>query len=758
MNHLFAELKRRNVIRVGLSYAVVSWVIIQAADTLEDVLFLPEWFTTAIVAVLVLGFPVALIISWAYELTPEGLLPTAEVDASNSVTHETAKRLDLVTIGVVCVAIALMFLRPYITPSQSDIAKNEEADIAAMPNSRVGELIAESTIEEDQVDEASIAVLPFVNLSSDPEQEYFSDGISEELLNLFAKIPELRVAARTSSFQFKDQNMDISEIGSQLNVAHVLEGSVRKSGTKLRITAQLIKADSGFHLWSETYDRELEDIFAIQDEISIAIVESLGELLGIDSQTETPTAIRTDSTAAYEAYLQGKLLASRQTDADLQAAQIQFERAIEFDPSFAPAYADLAGTYLLRLGSFSTYGDLTLAFVEEKALPLIERALELAPTLPAAHRRKAQLLSMQSRYDESIRAARIALDFGPNEPGVYTTLALNYQASLNYSGLLDALEKSYEIDPINPTTMSNLAIVYTQNGRLEEAEILYQKMEVIDPRRASPGYAIIAAERGQPVEAMNHHLNGVEQFPDYDRPFRLLALYLSQAGFYEEAVELFPVLDAFIYYSAGQTQLALDTITQKLDTDPNNNFYKIQYADILAQAGDYEDAVALYKEIDASTNGKLLGEDFGSSALNLVTLSLALGDNETAEEITERMQAAAEAQEQAGKNWSNGFVSQFQAHLVAGDRDLAFAKLKQAVARGAIIARGIVLNTVPALSEYIDDPRLIEVFELSQESLDQSMTVFFDRVCAQPPMEFWQPSTETCERAAAMYDLDLASL
>lgn len=444
MNNFFTELKRRNVVRVALAYVVASWVIIQAADTLESVLLLPEWFTTAIVAALFLGFPVALIISWAYELTPEGLITTSEADATASVTHKTARRLDIVTIGVVCVAVVLMFVRPYIVP---DIVSAPASKEGSTPeNSRVAELILDATDDDEaEVDAASIAVLPFINLSSDPEQEYFSDGISEELLNLFAKIPDLRVAARTSSFQFKGRNLDVPEIGEQLNVAHVLEGSVRKSGSKLRITAQLIEAKSGFHLWSETYDRELVDIFAIQDEISMAIVEALSDILGVVSAADTPTIVRSDSTAAYEAYLQGNVLANRLTDIDLQAAQLQFDRAIELDPNFAPAYTELAGTYLMRLASGSTYGTLTLAEVEEKAAPLIERALEMSPTLASAHRRKGQLLNFQGRYNESVRSLRVALDFNPNDAAIFNSLAVNYDYLYDYSGLRGALEKGYRL-------------------------------------------------------------------------------------------------------------------------------------------------------------------------------------------------------------------------------------------------------------------------------------------------------------------------
>ena len=264
MGQLLQELKRRNVFRVGVAYVVVSWLVIQVIETVSDPLGLPDWTEAFFIVLVLAGLPIILLFSWAFELTPEGLKKTKEVDESESVTADTGKKLNQTIIVVLVLALAY-----FIWERQGLVEQAEQS------TEQVAEVV-------ETTGATSVAVLPFVNMSNDPDQEYFSDGISEELLNLLAKIPELRVPARTSSFQFKGQNLDIGDVAKQLNVKHVLEGSVRKADVRVRVTAQLIEADTGYHLWSDTYDRELDDIFAIQDEISAAIVSALSETLGLD--------------------------------------------------------------------------------------------------------------------------------------------------------------------------------------------------------------------------------------------------------------------------------------------------------------------------------------------------------------------------------------------------------------------------------------------------------------------------------------------
>ena len=275
----------------------------------------------SIMLILALGFPVVLFFSWAYEVTPEGIKLESEIDRSQSITHVTGRKLDRAIVAVLVIALGYFAFDKFVLDPQRDAALVEAVSQAVRE---------QTTIEPEAVTTSgnSIAVLPFVNMSSDEEQEYFSDGLSEELLNLLAKIPELHVAARTSSFSFKGKNLEVPEIASRLKVAHVLEGSVRKHGNQLRITAQLIQADNGYHLWSETYDRQLDNVFQIQEDIASAVVDALRiTLLG-----EVPRTRKTDP-AAYQLFLEGQYLKRQISKDSLLRAIEAFKQAVEIDPT-----------------------------------------------------------------------------------------------------------------------------------------------------------------------------------------------------------------------------------------------------------------------------------------------------------------------------------------------------------------------------------------------------------------------------------------
>ena len=360
---LVSELRRRNVFRMAVLYGVAAWLIVQVAEVLIDLAKLPDWIGTTTLWLLAVGFPIALIFSWFYEITPEGISLEKDVDLAESITHVTGRRLDFIVISLLCAAVILFAYDKWWTGGRP---------------------------------EHSIAVLPFENMSGDPEQEYFSDGISEELLNVLSKLPGLRVVARTSSFQFKGENRDIIDIGRQLNVAFVLEGSVRKAGPQVRITTQLINASNGFHLWSETYDRELENIFAVQDEISAAIVESLKDHLGLQVEA-APRVIAAANIEAHDAYLRGRYLIAQRTKASVEGAIREFEKAISLDPDYALAHAELAIAY--QLG----YLDITYTEAIARAAPHAERAMALEPTLAEAHAAAADHAHHQRRRHGAAR-------------------------------------------------------------------------------------------------------------------------------------------------------------------------------------------------------------------------------------------------------------------------------------------------------------------------------------------------------------------
>ena len=316
-----AELKRRNVVRVAVLYGLAAWLILQVADVLVPALGLPDWVMRFVALLLILGFPLVLIFSWVYELTPEGLKKQHEVDLNQSITHETGRKINYVIGALAVLAIVVVAVERFI-PRTAPIPAATDAASGASPVQAPLQAAAKS-----------IAVLPFADMSAGKDQEYFADGLSEELLNLLAKLPELRVIGRTSSFQFKGRNEDLRVIGEKLNVAHILEGSVRKSGEKVRITAQLIRAADGSHLWSETYDRTLDDIFVVQDDIAGEVVKALKlTLLG----TALTTRSKPQDSEAYNLALQGRFFVERRGQKDLERAVEYFRQARERDPELRP--------------------------------------------------------------------------------------------------------------------------------------------------------------------------------------------------------------------------------------------------------------------------------------------------------------------------------------------------------------------------------------------------------------------------------------
>ncbi len=347
MRKFFGELRRRNVVRVGLAYVVVGWLVAQIGETVLPAFDTPAWVLRTLIVLIVLGLPFALLFAWAFELTPDGIKKTREVDLSASLTHSTGRKLNLVIIGALVVALGY-----FIWERQGLIEASRQ--VAAAP--AAGEPAAgdETTDDATTASPRSIAVLPFVNLSADPAQAWFADGLTEELLNSLVRTPDLLVASRTSSFGYKDTTKPLPQIAEELGVDHVLEGSVRRSGDRLRITAQLIRAGDGFHLWSETYDRTLDDVIELQEEIAIEIARALETAMDPEALAAMMAA-GTRSVPAYEAYLRGLAHdVSIQAEGDIYealGAREAFEQAVKIDPEFAEAWAELGIFWNIQLNS-----------------------------------------------------------------------------------------------------------------------------------------------------------------------------------------------------------------------------------------------------------------------------------------------------------------------------------------------------------------------------------------------------------------------
>ncbi|MEE9170425.1 MAG: hypothetical protein V3U73_11695 [bacterium] len=451
MNNFFSELKRRNVVRVAIAYVVVTWVILQFVDIIVDIVSFPDWFSQMVLALLIIGFPIALLFSWAYEVTPEGVKKTHEVDKSKSITHGTGQRLNKLIAGALVLAVGFIIYDKMVV---------EETAV----------------VDEAMAEQTSIAVLPFTDLSPEGDQEYFSDGIAEELLNVLVKVDDISVASRTSSFAFKGKSLSIPEIASQLGVNFILEGSVRKSNNRVRITAQLIDVKSDRHLWSETYDPELTDIFEIQDEIAAAI----GGALKLTFSGDSPSGGLTDNVEAYDLYLLGVYHWNKRTAEGLTKALETFEAAIEIDPNFAKAWAGLANTYLVISGY--SYFDEEIAAREAKIAA--EKAVELDPESAEARTAYAQtflrdfgVASNLSDYSRAEEEFKHAISLNPKYPTAHHWYSFFLTSVGRSDEGMAEIRIAHELDPASLPIQNFMGINLMLQRRYEEA--LTENLEIL---------------------------------------------------------------------------------------------------------------------------------------------------------------------------------------------------------------------------------------------------------------------------------------
>jgi TolB-like protein/Flp pilus assembly protein TadD len=464
---LFKELQRRNVFRVAIGYIVSSWLLAQVADLVLDNIGAPDWVMQTILLLLALGFPVVVFFSWAYEVTPEGIKRESEIDRTQSITHVTAGRLNRAITIVLIIALTYFAYDKFVV-SPTREAVPVEATTEAMTETIVSEQ------DESKDSGKSVAVLPFVNMSEDSGNEYFADGLSEELLNLLVKIPGLRVAARTSSFSFKDKDLTISEIARELNVGYVLEGSVRKSGDQVRITAQLIKADDGFHLWSENYDRTLDDIFEVQDEIASEVTTALEVTLLGKSQVD-----RAINPEAYALRLKGLYFLQQRGKESTEKSIAVLKRAIALEPGYAQAWELLSFSYYqqIRLNAMPRGEGYALA------MDAIDRALKLDPGQGTAWGGYGFL---KKNLDWDWEAATAALNRA-HQLDANSNIIRIWRGSLTQTlGRLDEAIEIYQealaVDPLNSSIYSSLGVLYRKTNRLDESIAILKKQIELRPQ------------------------------------------------------------------------------------------------------------------------------------------------------------------------------------------------------------------------------------------------------------------------------------
>src|SRR3984893_12459726 len=497
IDNFFAELKRRNVYKVAVAYIFAGWALSQGIAQVFPVFDIPNWVIRLIVLLIIIGLPIALVLAWAFELTPEGIKRTEDVDL---LAKRSARNRAWIYVSLVGVAlsIGLFFIGRYSATKQSG---------------------------STEIPDKSIAVLPFLDFSQAKDQEYFCDGISEEILDALAKVEGLRVVARTSSFAFKGRSTDVAEIGQKLGVRTVLEGSLRREGNRIRVTAQLINARDGFHIWSDTFERELQGVFAVQDEITRSIVDALKIKLAV-----APSARAQQNTEAYDLYLQGLYLSNKSDEENLRKSLIFFQRALDKDPNFARAWIGIAKAWIWLADAYvrplEAYAKVKEA--ASKALALdernadahcylgetkrildrnfsgeeeeLKRALEIDPNSADAHMFMSFLKSAEGELDEAVQEIEEAERLDPLSPPLCYVAVFWYRSADRIEDAIKAGQRSVQLDPSYVYFDPPLADALSAKGDFNQAVALYEKAQAAT-HIPSVGLGITYAKMGRREDA-----------------------------------------------------------------------------------------------------------------------------------------------------------------------------------------------------------------------------------------------------------------
>src|SRR5438034_2834533 len=581
----FGELKRRNVYKVAIAYAVVAWLLMQVATQVFPFLEIPNWAIRLVIMLIVIGFPIALVIAWAFELTPVGIKRTESADELPTKAPRNRAWLYVIVISG-AISASLFFIGRYsATSKQSGLI---------------------------EVPAKSIAVLPFVDLSQAKDQEYFCDGISEEILDALAKVEGTRVVARTLSFSFKGKNADVGEIAQKLNVQNVLEGSLRREGNRIRITAQLINARNGFHIWSDTFERELQGVFAVQDEITRSIVDALKIKLAVAPPVRTP-----GSTEAYDLYLKGLYYSNKSDEENLRKSLSLFQQALDKDPNFARAWTgiikvweQLADAYVRPLEAYPKVKEAAWKAValddmdaeahcylgEVKLLidrdvagaeAEVKRALQLDRNSATAHFYMSWLKSVQGDCDEGVKQIQEAEKLDPLSPMIIDAAVERYVGVDRLEDAISAGKRVLQVDPNYIYFDSTLAGAYREKRDFQEAVALYEKAQTVT-HFPSAGLAITYAKMGRLQDARRVLNQRIEKSRQQYVPADSIAAVYVALGDKEEA---FRWLErAFDDHSAPMSiQLTCHPKFRALRSDP-------RFADLLRRMGvDPEKALARQK-------------------------------------------------------------------------------------------------------------------------------------------------------------------
>jgi len=741
---LLSELNRRNVFRVGAAYAVTAWLLIQIAETIFPLFGFDETPARIVVIVLAIGFVPALVLAWAFELTPEGLKREAEVDRSRPPAARTGKRLDRLIALILALALGYFAFDKFVLQPARDAALVEET---------VQQTRSEVLVES--YGDRSIAVLPFENLSNDPDQEYFSDGVAEELLNLLAQMPRLRVISRSSSFAFRGQAVNVPDVARQLGVSHVLEGSVRRAGARVRITAQLIDARSDTHLWSHTYERQLDDIFALQDEISAAIAGELGARLapgdGESAQARAPANSET-----YEAYLRGRYLMAQRSPDKLAAAVQEFSAAVALDPDYALGHAALA----IALGLGGGMSELTPAQNAEQIRLHAERAMALDPELGESHAALGWALWAPATLAQAEAHFRRATELNPGYADAYMWLGHFAAYRNDYADAFLFHQRAAQLDPLSGPAQNNLFADLLAQNRLDDAARQLDKMASLYPNERLWWQAQLRSAGGNWADGALAYLEDMaaDNLYAYGDLRILLALMGMESealadpaalGMDEDTAAQFAESSIDVLALLGRQAEALSTWEQgprPVPQEPGPGF--LPFGVLLAAAGEssraapiLEQAWSVFDHI-AGIGGPSRDANF---VLALLSARHAQGNEAGDSKLKLALREAVRRYGEAGLTTCDVFIGcvDFDAGISAyldGDRERGLLLIARSIEAGYLIPPNISY-----LQFLYDDAGFAAIRQQQAERQTRERRKFLAVVCTDNPYaDSWQPSEESC--------------
>jgi TolB-like protein/tetratricopeptide (TPR) repeat protein len=726
MASVWAELRRRNVVKVAVAYAIVGWLLIEVASVVLPTFKAPEWIMQVFTFLVIVGFPLALILAWAFELTPEGIKREKDVDRSQSITQITGRKIDYMIIAALVLALGFFAFDKFV------LGPSRDAELVQATTEAVKEQAAtepEALAESDK----SIAVLPFTNRSAAEENAaFFAAGIHDDLLTQLAKISALKIISRTSVMQYKDTQKSIPQIARELGVATVLEGGVQRAGDRIRINMQLIDAVTDKHLWAETYDRDLSvtSIFDIQSDIAHAVSRALQASLTTDEESRL-SSLPTGSLAAYDAFSRGKLLLPERTAAALSGAEEAFREAIALDPEYAEAYVGLADSLSLQVD----YSGRKIGDYLDEAGPIIEKALALDPLLGEAYIARAEWLGangdLASALENFARGVSLSPGYAPGHQW--------YGNELSAAGRLDdgiaQLRIAHDLDPRSGIITSNLAEGLQIAGQADEGWRLCN--ELIAQRPAySRGHQCLrnlAMSEGQLADAIGHIRRVLELDPGNPGSYILYGFILSDLGLHAESLAWFAALPdtikriagfhagmGTVYYYQGQYEKALVVAREALETDPHsfpalsllaaldlNDERNLGALEALSSA--YVGLTGPAPEVDAR---------IAEHAMLLSALMAQAGRTEQAERIA----TAAEKSLRHLQGWVHFYYA--QALILLGREADAVDSLRRGISTESLGNARWNVSVSPIFEKIRGNPEYLDIFEALESHRSQQRDLY----------------------------------